>query len=121
MLIVAYVLMVLGFSVTSRADVSILPFPHQNNSRVVSLEGQVVATLDATYYLIVSEEIFFEITSNDIDLEQFNGLKVKVQAFESFKRVGPVLSLQTIDPLHGQIEKKPAPLLIVLGISEIQD
>ena len=67
-LIVAYILIILGVSATSRAQVSILPYPQPGNVQVVEFEGYVAATLDGSYYLIISEEEFFEIASENIDL-----------------------------------------------------
>lgn len=121
-LILLYILAVLGFSVSSRAQVSIFPFPNKNQVQVKTLVGDVVATLDGSMYLIVSESEFYEIASEHVDLTEFNGLTVKIKAYESFKKVGPVLTLQTINldgDLAGEFEKKNAPLLVVIGISEL--
>lgn len=121
-LVTLYVLIVLGFSATSRAQMSIMPiFENTKNIQIESYVGQMAMTLDGRSYLVVDEDYYFELKSN-IDLSEFNGKMVSVDGYEVKHKVGPVVDVASLDPLPGnRNEATVAPLLIVFGISEISE
>jgi hypothetical protein len=120
-LITVYVLVVLGFSATAKAQMSILPvFPNTNQHvQIQSYVGQVAMTTEGDFYLVVTEDTVFQLQSN-LDLSQFNGSMVSVDGYEIKHKVKPVVELASLDPLSGsRDEATVAPLLVVFGISEI--
>jgi hypothetical protein len=120
-LITLYVLLVLGLSATARASVETMPiFVDQPSVQTELFQGQVVVTLDGQAHLIINENEFYKLASN-IELSVFNGAQVVVEAYELQYRVLPVIEVIGSDPLleiNGQ--SKVAPVLVVLGITEVQ-
>ncbi len=120
-LITLYVLIVLGFSATAKAQMKIMPISNTPvQVQIQSFVGQVAMTLEGQFYLIVTEDKVFELKSN-IDLSDFNGLMVSVDGYEVKHKVGPVVELASLDPLPRNNEATVAPLLVVFGISEVSN
>lgn len=120
-LITIYVLIVLGFSATAKAQMKIMPISNTPvQVQIQSFVGQVAMTLEGQFYLIVTEDKVFELKSN-IDLSDFNGLMVSVDGYEVKHKVGPVVELASLDPLPRNNEATVAPLLVVFGISEVSN
>lgn len=123
-LLAVYVLIVLGISATARANQSILPIFTESELQAYSqsFEGDVVADLDGHFYLIVSNERYFELKTN-IELDAYVGQRVQVLGVEVIKRkVGPVVQSESLDPLPGSQRKAAAvPLLVVLEIKDIAE
>ncbi|MFN7729041.1 MAG: hypothetical protein ACK5P7_07790 [Bdellovibrio sp.] len=120
-LILVYVLIVLGFSASARADQSIFPIHGAGAAaaQLKSLVGEVAVTVEGQVYLIVSDEVFYELRSSE-DLTVFNGQKVQVQGFELMYKVGPVYKTFLMDPLSEEkVDQNPALVLVVLQISEL--
>lgn len=120
-LIAIYVLFVLGLSATARANPSLMPiFVDQPPVETNFYQGQVAVTLDGQSYLVVSDNEFYSLTAN-FDISEFNGMEVIIEAHEILYRVGPVIEVQSLDPLQDAISRRqPAPVLVVLGITEAQ-
>ena len=119
-LIALYVLIVLGFSATARAEMKILPiFVENGKVQTESYHGEVAMTTDGLFYLIVSEVEFYQLAAN-IDLMDYNGKAVEVQGVEVQHKTGPVRQIMSKGPLPVDLKRKQAaPMLIVLGISEL--
>ena len=120
-LVTVYVLLVLGFSATAKAQMTIMPVQSdtQQHIQIESYVGQVAMTVDGDFYLVVSEDLVFQLESN-LDLTEYNGLMVSVDGYEVKHKVKPVVELASLDPLSGsRNETTVAPLLVVFGISEI--
>jgi hypothetical protein len=122
-LIAAYILIVLGISATARAEVSIQPiFTDLAPVTTESFVGDVAMTVDQDFYLIVSETEFYKLESN-IDLIDYNGQKVSVEAVKVMHAIGPANpAASSLDPLLGEGNKEFAvavPMLVVFGISEV--
>lgn len=126
-LLLLYVLAILGFSASARADVSFSFFPVMKTSNITAqaktLVGEVAMTFDGRVYLVVSDEVFYELRHESEDLSSFNGLRVQVEGYELMHRVGPVFQLASFGPLLNEEEAEsiPAPVLVVLQISEISE
>lgn len=120
-LITIYVLIVLAFSATAKAQMKIMPISNTPvQVQIQSYVGQLAMTLEGQFYLIVSEDKVFELQSN-IDLSDFNGMIVSVDGYEVKHKVGPVAELASLDPLPRNNEATVAPLLVVFGISEVSN
>lgn len=118
-LITVYILVVLGISATARAEMTILPiFVSHGQVHTKDFTGEIAMTVDSKFYLVVSNDEFYELKAN-IDLTEYNGLLVKVEGYELKQKVGPVLQTASLDPLPEGNEHLGAPLLVVFGISEI--
>lgn len=121
-LIVIYILTVLGFSVASKADMKIAPFPGLKSSQVHNFVGDVVSTLDGEYYLIVSDHVFYRLSAKNIDFQSFDGLRVIVTSLDYNRKIGPIVHLQSIDlekDGHTNSFSETAPELFVIKISEL--
>ncbi|MBX2995657.1 MAG: hypothetical protein KF681_12570 [Bdellovibrionaceae bacterium] len=118
-LILIYVLIVLGFSASARAEMSNFPI-HKGVGAAVQMKtfvGEVAVTAEGQTYLIVSNELFYELQSNE-DLSVFNGQQVQVQGYELMHKSGPVYQLYSMDPLSEEgASQVSAPVLVVLQIS----
>ena len=122
-LITIYVLVVLGFSATAKAQMTIMPvnFDSHQQIQITSFVGQVAMTIDGDFYLVVSDNKAYELKSN-LDLSEYNGLMVSVDGYEVKHKVKPVVELASLDPLpRSRNEATVAPLLVVFGISEITE
>lgn len=118
-LITLYVLLVLGISATARAQNTVMPiFNGDEQVQTEVYQGQVVLAMNGQVFLVVSNKEFYELQSN-VDLSEYNGEQVVVEAYEVKHKVGPVFETASLDPLQGdEIEPVAAPVLIVFGISE---
>lgn len=106
LLIGLYVLVILGFTATVRAE-----------SQVVdNYRGQVVMTVDQRFFLVNEEQTqAVELRSTE-DLSGFNGYIVNVIGTELKHKVGPAELLST-DPLQMDEEQFAAvPVVLVLDI-----
>lgn len=119
-LITLYVLLVLGISATARAQAGVLPiFTGDEQVQTQVYQGQVVLAISGQVFLVVSNKEFYELQSN-VDLSDYYGANVVVEAYEVKHKVGPVFETASLDPLQGdEIEPAAAPVLIVFGISEV--
>lgn len=118
-LITIYVLVVLGFSATAKADMSIYPiFNNPEQGKVETFAGYVEMSVDGVFFLVVSNEEFYELKSN-VDLIDYVGKDVQVLGFELKHKVGPVMQTASLDPLQEGIQLPGAPVLVVFGISEV--
>lgn len=110
-LIALYVILVLGFAATAKAQMSVMPiFPEPETVQTQTHAGEIAMTVDGRFYLIVSDSVYFELLSN-IDLSEYADAYVEVVGVELQHKVGPVYELT------GKPESAPA--LVVLGISEV--
>jgi hypothetical protein len=118
-LIILYVLIILGFSATSKAE-GFLNTAALLKNAATTVQGSVTQTIDGHFYLIVDESHFFELKS-DFNLEPFNGWFSSVSGYEtSLHKVGPVFSTASMDPLSESEGKSvAAPVLLVLSINGI--
>ena len=121
-LIALYVLVMLGISATARAEMRIFPIVTGHEATLAhSYVGDVVLTTDGRFYLIVTNEEFYELKSN-VDLQDYNGMKVQILAVELMHKVGPVFETASLDPLQAaEVEGADAPVLVVFGISEFAE
>ncbi len=119
-LVILYILAVLGISASAKAQMSNFPIPGVQGVKSQVFKGEVAMTLDGAVYLIVSDKQYYELSSDSIDLSQFNDSQVLVRGFEYFSKVGPVLTLESFDPISDtEVVHKAAPLLVVIGISKL--
>ena len=120
-LITLYILVVLGFSATAKAENITFPiFTDHQQMQTQNYTGEIAMTVDGEFFLVVSEDKFFKLMSNS-DLTEFNGQQVAVDGIELMHKVGPVLELQSVDPLPNSAQEKAAPVLVVIGISELTE
>jgi hypothetical protein len=118
-LITFYILIVLGFSATARANTIMPIFVDHEQVKTQVYAGEIAVTVDGDTYLVVSETEYYRLESN-IDLKEFNGLAVEIEAFELKHKVGPVFEVASVDPLPGfKAENGVTPVLIVFQIQEI--
>lgn len=124
-LLLIYVLTVLVFSASVRADeLRILPVVNKDSVAVQmkTLEGEVVVDTDGQVFLMLPNDVFFyELRSQSQDLTAFNGQRVKVQGYEIVHKVGPVrTTFSSLVPLtDDENTTLPAPVLVVLQIREL--
>lgn len=119
-LIAIYVIVVLGFSATVKADQSLFPIHQGGTYKTSTYVGEIAMTVDSQFFLIIDDNTYFQLESQN-DLSDFNGKVVQVIGYELKHKVGPVYTLQSLDPLlnDGVVENKiVAPVLIVFNISE---
>lgn len=111
-LIGLYVLVILGFSATVRAE-----YFAKNFSGAQTYRGEVVMTVDQRFFLVNEDETqALELRSTE-DLSGFNGYVVNVIGKELKHKVGPALELLSTDPLQMDEDKLPvAPVILVLDI-----
>lgn len=120
-LIAVYILAILGFSATAKAENVTFPiFIDHQEIQTQAYVGEVAMTVDGQFFLVVSENKYYELMSNS-DLSDYNGQKVAVDGVELKHTVGPVLQLQSVDPLPNSAKEKAAPVLVVIGISELTE
>ena len=119
-LLLAYVLIVLGISASARANQTIMPVYGQQNGSAQELKtvvGEVAVGTDSRVYLIVSDNVFYELRQSNEDLSVFNGERVQVQGYELMYKAGPVYQLSSFDPLIDDDRKElTSSVLIVLKI-----
>ncbi len=125
-LIAIYILAVLGFSASARANIDVYPaFPNMKSAaqapQVKTLVGEVAVAVDGRVYLVVSEDVVYELHNTTQDLASFNGQRVQVQGYEYMYKVGPVYQVMSFSSLLSESseEKVSAPVLVVLQISEL--
>jgi hypothetical protein len=117
-LITVYILIVLGFSATSRADMSIeQPINVPQASQAKDFTGELAMSTDGRFFLVVSDKEYYELETS-ADLTQFNGDLVVVRGIEPKCQIQPVVQVASLDPLD-EAQRKPVPALVVLGISEL--
>lgn len=115
-LITIYILVVLGISATARASMTIDPiFTDHEPVQTQTFVGEVAMTPNQDFYLIASETEVYQLEAN-IDLFDFNGQRVAVEALELKHSIGPVDDSFSLDPLPGN-GAKAAPVLVIFGIS----
>lgn len=123
-LVLTYILLVLGYSVASRAE-SAENFIFINNTAAQerNVVGEVAVTLDGQAFLIVSDELAFELQADE-DLTAFNGQRVLVNGYELLHKIGPVHQLASfhkfLDDAAGD-DSRPAPVLVVVQINELAE
>lgn len=118
-LITAYILVILAFSATSKAEMTIDPVlvdrPSIQTSEFV---GQVAMTADQTFFLIIGENEYYQLAAN-IDLAEYNGEVVRVTGVKVLPNVEPSTLMAEMDPLPlGQQEEGTTEVLVVLDISD---
>jgi hypothetical protein len=118
-LITIYILAVLGFSATARAQMTINPiFSDYKPVPTQTYVGEVAMTPNQDFYLVVSETEVYRLATN-VDMQQFHGQLVEIEAYELEHKTGPVSNL-SMDPLPGNESPTAAvPVLVVFGISEV--
>ncbi|MGZ5280250.1 MAG: hypothetical protein ACXWC9_09920 [Pseudobdellovibrionaceae bacterium] len=119
-LITIYILVVLGISATAKAEMTINPiFTEYQTSQSEMFVGEVAMTIDQEFYLILSETEFYKLESN-VDLFDYNGQKVEVEAVKIMHLNGPAIGASSVDPLPGRSETAvAAPVLVVFQISGV--
>lgn len=119
-LLALYILVILGFSASARAGMAAMPvMTGSAATQMKTLVGEVAMTLEGQAYLVVSDDVFFELKSHE-DLSVFNGVKVQIQGYELLHKVGPVYQLASWDPLSNDAnEQASAPVLVVLQINAL--
>ena len=111
--------MVLLFSASSKAQ-GLYPIIKNGSIKTSTYEGEIAASVDGRFYLIINEDKYFALVTEN-DLSEYNGQKVKVIGFELKHTVGPVYELQTMDPLlEGEDADKVEPVLIVFKIKDLK-
>ena len=124
-LIVLYILAVLGFSASARAEMEHFPIVHGTTgsaSQTKTLVGEVALAVDGRVYLVVNDEVFYEMRNHEQELTALNGQRVQVTGYELMHRVGPVYQLSSFNPLlDDKSEQTPAPVLVVLRISGLTE
>ncbi|MEZ0391328.1 MAG: hypothetical protein ACAH59_03870 [Pseudobdellovibrionaceae bacterium] len=117
-LITIYILIVLGISATARANVTIDPiFTDFKPAPTKTYVGEVAMTPNQEFYLVVSEAQVYRLEAN-VDLFDYNGQKVAVEASELKHLTGPEGESFSLDPLPGSDSHSVAvPVLVVFGIS----
>lgn len=120
-ILTAYVLVVLGFAATARADYNTLPIFTDNKQLVTeNFVGAVVTDADGTPFLITEEEVVYRLESN-IDLVEFSGKRVQVSGVEVKYKSGPVYDTMSVPmALPVNEDTDSAPVLVVLNIVELQ-
>lgn len=116
-LITIYILVVLGISATSRADMTIEQPNLPAASQAKDFTGELAMSTDGRFFLVISDKEFYELETS-VDLTQFNGDIVIVHGIEPKRQIEPVIQIASLDPLD-EAQRKPAPALVVLGISEL--
>ncbi|GIL17252.1 MAG: hypothetical protein BroJett040_10030 [Oligoflexia bacterium] len=119
-LITIYVLIVLGFSASVKAAQTIYPIQYGGQVKTSTYVGEVAMTVDNQFFLIIDDNTYFQLESQ-ADLSDYNGKFVQVVGYELKHKVGPVYTLQALDPLLNDVvveNKIVAPVLIVFDISE---
>ncbi len=119
-LITIYILVVLGISATAKAEMTINPiFTDHTPVQTQNFVGQVAMTVDQDFYLVVSDTEFYKLESN-VDLFDYNGQQVAVEAVKVMHSIGPAVSASSVDPLPGRGDQAvAAPVLVVFGISGV--
>jgi hypothetical protein len=119
-LITLYILIVLGISATAKAQMTVNPvFGERPTLQTETFVGEVAMTVDQEFYLVVSPTEFYKLEAN-IDLFDYNGEKVAVEAYKIMHLNGPVLGASSVDPLPGRSEQAAAaPVLVVFEISGV--
>jgi len=115
-LITIYILVVLGISATARAEME-TPVQIPATVQAHLFTGELAMSTDGRFFLVVSDKEYYELQTT-ADLSQLNGEMVLVQAVEPKRQIQPIMKLASLDPLD-EAQTKPAPTLIVLGISEL--
>ncbi len=117
-LITIYILLVLAFSATSRAEVTIDPILTDYQQIQSELfVGQVAMTVNQDFYLIVSENEFYQLASN-IDLSEYNGQVVQVTGVKVLPKVDPSNANPSVGPLPlSEGAEGTAQVIVVLEIS----
>ena len=119
-LIALYVLIVLGFSASAKADQDETSYEEDTEISVPVFAGQVAMTSQGKFMLVVSETEIYELRSK-ADLGQFLGQNVLVKGFDIMYQVKPAADdMGHSDPLLNfpSPQQKVCPVLIVYEISE---
>lgn len=121
-LIILYILAVLGFSASARAEFSLSnlqanPAAAQKTKQLV---GKIAVTLENEVFLFISDEVAFQLKAEG-DLTAFNGMDVLVVGHELMQKVGPVYQLASFNPLENDEQVLQAPLFYVLDIRELAE
>lgn len=113
--IIIYILFVLGVCVKTQAQNSILPILNDDSKKTASViyEGEVVIDVDQTAYLVVSDNLYFELKSN-VTLVDYNGRHVLVEGVELMHKLQPIEATTSAF-------NKIASVLIVLNIHELTE
>lgn len=118
-LITVYILVVLSISATARASMTIDPiFTGYKPVASQTYIGEVAMTPNRDFFLVVSESQVYQLAAN-VDLIEFNGLTVEVDATELKHVTGPVQTSSSLDPLPRTEDAVAVPVLVVFGISEV--
>jgi len=124
-LVIVYILSVLAFSFSAKANqLTWIPSDNPNtlpkNLRVAT--GEVAFDLEGNAYLITSNQEVFELVSETIDLSNLDGARVLVKGIEARYNVGPVFKTQSLVPLVDEIENHNlnASLLIVVSLKVLE-
>ena len=122
-LLFIYVLAVLGFSASAKATMEKFPIVRNVSAatQTKTLVGEVALATDGRVYLVVSDNVVFEMRHHEEELSALNGQQVQITGYELMRRVGPVYQLSSFDPLSDDVTGQPnsTPVLVVLGISGI--
>lgn len=122
-LLLIYVLAVLVFSASVRAaEVTIDPVLNRSSiaMQMKNLEGEIAVNQDGQAFLVVSDQVFYELRTQSQDLTAFNGQRVQVQGYEIVHKVGPVYTTFSLVPLTDDNSTTlAAPVLVVLQIREL--
>jgi hypothetical protein len=114
-LIAIYVLVVLGFSATGKAEQQFLPVQPSEKWSVVRASGVLVHTLSG-WQLVVSEDERYVLVSKE-DLNDLDRKIVQVVGLEAKVTTG-VQHDESLVPLTEDSEQQDLPVLSVLQISE---
>lgn len=118
-LITIYILLVLTFSATARAQMGIKPiFTDYKPAATQTFVGNIAMTPNQEFYLVVSEEEVYQLAAN-IDLTEYNGQEVEIEGMKITHKTGPAPLALSLDPLPGSEQAEAAPVLVVLGISGV--
>ena len=118
-LFITYVLSVLAFSFTARAN-ELTWIPSASSQilpKYMRVEtGEVALDLEGRAYLVTQHNEVFELVSETVDFSSLQGSFIQVRGFEPRYSVGPVYRVQTFLPLVEDVKAQPAyPVLVVVG------
>lgn len=113
----AYVLLVLGFAATARAEYNIMPIFTDNKQLVTqNFVGEVVADAAGTVFLVTESQNVYRLEAN-VDLADYSGKMVEILGVEVKYKTGPVFETMALPVVE---DTDSAPVLVVLNITELQ-
>lgn len=119
--IALYIVFALGFSLVSKAQPGIMPiFTNYKPVETAIYVGQVALSTDGDFYLVTADQQVFQLATN-IDLTEYNGAVVQIEAHELANKIDPVLRVESNYPLQEDSARKMRhSVLVIFDIQVIQ-